>query len=90
MNQIQINKEYKVDLNIAQQSLDKSYLMILDRMLKANGKNKVFVTDITGGFCIVVGKQSDSAMGKLKLPISCLKETHSQPDKTTLKSKNKS
>jgi len=87
MSEIQINREYQIDLNIAQQSLNKSHLMILDRMLKDNGKNKVFVTDTTGGFCLVVGKQSDSPMGKLKIPMSCLKKTHSQSDKIPIKSK---
>jgi len=71
-NTIELNKEYKVNLNLAKQSLDRNQLSILDRMLKSNGKNKVFVTDTSGGFCLVVGKSTDSKMGKLKLPQACL------------------
>lgn len=73
MSDIIINSEYKIDLNTAKKILNKNQLDILNRMLQSNGHHKIIVTDIAGGYCNVIGKQSDIAMGKCKIPIYLLK-----------------
>lgn len=70
--EIKIGKEYNIDYKIARASLSPSHINILDRMVLSNPKHKVVVDNLMGGFCIVVGQQSDSKMGKLKIPRSCL------------------